>query len=505
MLLSLSACGQDGDSPTTKPTGTSSSTTMSDPGTASVFLPSDGITLSQNTPLNKWTKLEKAIVDSLVDQGLDKNDVSTVSSKSLDDQADAITKHLEERNERNARHQNGNGNNSTGNTPHETMIIAPVSSPDDVTRQYGDYVSQTLTRETANNESPSASPASPSASAANDDASQEHASQTDGVTRLVSALEQAKKDGVSVILVANGVEGYKPDVFVRLSTLSSIARTQATLLASKLDLSQTTSENPKHVEIMLPANDDDAVTKEVFASIWEVLGPYYRSGVVVSPSGLLDSHSDANSWNRVTFKATDAHAVGTELSNRLGFDGKDSLPAIDGVLAMNDFVASGVVSTLSSAGYQGSAADINPQITIGGIMDNIVGNKDLKKHQVPDPRKSSASVSGEATDADGDSATDAWPIITGYGAYLSNITDVVDGAQWSTGLEDRNGYAKSIAETVVLLNAGKTLTSKDVDGTTTINGDTVPLIEKTPISVSANNLKKTLIDPGYIKPADAGL
>ncbi|WP_133124930.1 substrate-binding domain-containing protein [Bifidobacterium margollesii] len=500
MLLSLSACGQDGDSPTPKPTGTSSSTPLSEPGTASVFLPSDGITLSQNTPLNKWTKLEKAIVDALVDQGLDNNDVSTVSSKSLDDQADAITKHLEERTERNARRQSDNGKGSTGNTPHETMIIAPVSSPDDVTRQYGDYVSQTLSRETTGNESPSTSPASPSANAANDDASQNN-----GVTRLVSALEQARKDGVSVILVANGIEGYKPDAFVRLSTLSSIARTQATLLASKLDLSQTTSENPKHVEIMLPANDDDAMTKEVFASIWEVLGPYYRSGVVVSPSGLLDSHSDANSWNRVTFKATDAHAVGTELSNRLGLDGKDGLPAIDGVLAMNDFVASGVVSTLSSAGYQGSAADINPQITIGGIMDNIVGNKDLKKHQVPDPRKSSASVSGEATDADGDSATDAWPIITGYGAYLSNITDVVDGAQWSTGLEDRNGYAKSIAETAVLLNAGKTLTAKDVDGTATINGDTVPLIEKTPISVSANNLKKALIDPGYIKPADAGL
>ncbi|PJM76281.1 hypothetical protein CSQ87_01870 [Bifidobacterium simiarum] len=528
MLLTLAACGET-DSDSAESPSASASATTGDPGTVSMFLPSDGITLSQSTPLNKWTKLERSVTEALVDQGIDKDDITTTSSKSLEDQADAINDRLAERSKRKDAEGNsgdsdagtsnaGTSNAGTSNagTSRETMIVAPVASPDDVTRQYGDYVSQSLSTDenntaennTAENNTDGKSSASASSSASSSSSSSDTSDDTSAngdVSRLVTALNRARKAGVRVILVANSIEGYTPDVFVSLSTLRDIARTQATLLASKLELSQTSSENPKHVEILLPANADDAVTKEVFSGIWEVLGPYYRSGAAVSPSGLLDAHSDADSWKAVSFQATDAQAVRKELSNRLDLKNSKNLPAIDGVLAMNDFVASAVVSQLSSAGYRGSAADINPQITIGGIVDNIVGNKDLKKHQVPDPQKSSGTVSGGATDADGDTATDAWPIVTGYGAYLSNITNVVDGAQWSTGLEDRDAYAKEIAKTATLLNAGKGVSGDDVDGTTTMNGKKVPLIEKTPVSVSANNLKKTLIDPGYIRPADAGL
>ncbi|MBT1166801.1 substrate-binding domain-containing protein [Bifidobacterium simiarum] len=514
MLLTLAACGET-DSDSAESPSASASATTGDPGTVSMFLPSDGITLSQSTPLNKWTKLERSVTEALVDQGIDKDDITTTSSKSLEDQADAINDRLAERSKRkNAEGNSGDSDAGTSNagTSRETMIVAPVASPDDVTRQYGDYVSQSLSTDennTAENNTDDKSSASASSSASSSSSSSsdtsDDTSANGDVSRLVTALNRARKAGVRVILVANSIEGYTPDVFVSLSTLRDIARTQATLLASKLELSQTSSENPKHVEILLSANADDAVTKEVFSGIWEVLGPYYRSGAAVSPSGLLDAHSDADSWKAVSFQATDAQAVRKELSNRLDLKNSKNLPAIDGVLAMNDFVASAVVSQLSSAGYRGSAADINPQITIGGIVDNIVGNKDLKKHRVPDPQKSSGTVSGGATDADGDTATDAWPIVTGYGAYLSNITNVVDGAQWSTGLEDRDAYAKEIAKTATLLNAGKGVSGDDVDGTTTMNGKKVPLIEKTPVSVSANNLKKTLIDPGYIRPADAGL
>ena len=61
---------------------------------------------------------------------------------------------------------------------------------------------------------------------------------------------------------------------------------------------------------------------------------------------------------------------------------------IDGIIAMNDYIASEVVTELDDLGYTGSAADINPQITISGIVGNITGKKDLSRSDVPDPIKS---------------------------------------------------------------------------------------------------------------------
>ncbi len=51
---------------------------------------------------------------------------------------------------------------------------------------------------------------------------------------------------------------------------------------------------------------------------------------------------------------------------------------------MNNYIASEVIKELDDLGYTGSAADINPQITISGIVGNITGKKDLSRDAVPD-------------------------------------------------------------------------------------------------------------------------
>ncbi|MBW3089102.1 hypothetical protein KIH77_10300 [Bifidobacterium sp. 82T24] len=497
MLFSLAACGETNDA-SPNPSGASVSgttTTPADMGSALVSLPDDGITLSQSTPLNKWTRLNDDITDSLVGLGFDKDDVESVKSKTLDDQADAIEDYVAEHGSPAAQGKasgtsspSSKATNASKDPRKRTVVIAPVADPDDITRQYGDYVSQTV--KTSDGK------------------------QTAGTKHLVSALNAAKKSGMSVILVANTVEGFTSDTYVGMSTAREIAHTQATLVANKLALAQTTAKNPKSIEIMLPASDDDETNKEVFAGIWQVLGPYFRSGVAVSPSGLLDSSSDENSWSKVVFKASDQNAAKSEFMHRLGADGKSSLrPSVDGVIAMNDMVAAGVTSALSDMKYQGSAADINPEITIGGIVDNIAGNRDLKKDKVPEPKKddsSSVEQSPSKKDQTSSGTVDdpAWPIVTGYGVYLSNILQVVNGHQWSTGLENRKQYADDIALAVKALNTGTALTKVDglkIAGTTEMNGSKVPTIHEDIISVSASNMKKTLIDPGYIRPADAGL
>lgn len=492
MMLSLAACGGASDvSPS--PSDASASETSAkrtNAGSALILLPDDGITLSQSTPLNKWTKLGGDLVESLVTHGFDEDDIETVKSKTIDEQIDAVDEYVAGHGFQATSDPSGSARETRDTSSGKaTIVIAPVADPDDATRQYGDYITQTAEQSDGDRT-------------------------TKSIKHLASALNAAKKAGVSVVLVANEVEGFTPDAYVRMSTVKEIAYTQATLTASKLALARATSRNPKSIEIMLPASDDET-NKEAFAGIWQALGPYFRSGAAISPSGLLDSSSDEGSWSRVVFEAPNQDAAKTEFVHRLDANGESpSHPSIDGVIAMNDMVAAGVTDALADMGYKGSAADINPEITIGGIVGNITGNKDLKKGKVPEPQNNGSSTGERQSPSEkggttvGSEDDPAWPIVTGYGVYLSNILQVVNGHQWSTGLENRKQYAEDIAMTVKALNMGDELDTIDglrLSDTTEMSGRKVPTIHEDIVSVSASNLKKTLIDPGYIRPADAGL
>lgn len=86
----------------------------------------------------------------------------------------------------------------------------------------------------------------------------------------------------------------------------------------------------------------------------------------------------------------------------------------------------------------------------------------------------------------------------GYGAYVSSIPNIVNGKQWMTALENRKTLASDIAQTHAC-----SLTSTDLRKLTFISSvamedERVPTIQEEALAVSASNLKKTLIEPGYI-------
>ena len=150
-------------------------------------------------------------------------------------------------------------------------------------------------------------------------------------------------------------------------------------------------------------------------------------------------------------------------------DGQSTLTRIDGIITMNDYIASEVVKELDDLGYTGSAADINPQITISGIVGNITGKKDLSRDAVPDPIKSPEN----------------------------------DNAN---GMEDRQTIATDIAQACAKLNKDEALNSMPSIRNSEVGGvKKIPTISEPLLAVSASNLKSALIDPGYISLADAGL
>lgn len=344
----------------------------------------------------------------------------------------------------------------------------------------------------------------------------------------MSSLKLAKESGMHVVLMGNSIKGYKPDAFVRFSDAQAIGKLQAEKIVSKLELSKASKDNPKYIEVLMPYTavdesgevSDSTFVQEAFRGIWQVLGAYYQKGVVESPSGTLNGNSTEDDWQSVAYDASKEGSTAKVLDARLAKADEHASPTrIDGIIAMNDYIASEVVTELDDLGYTGSAADINPQITISGIVGNITGKKDLSRSDVPDPIKSpekddSADSTDSADTQDDSTATDKtdktkdsqWPLVTGYGAYVSNIPSIVNGKQWMTGIEDRQTLAENIAEACALLNKGQTLTSMSSVRNTEVGGKKeVPTISGPLLAVSASNLKVTLIDPGYISLADAGL
>lgn len=524
MTLALTACTQTTEPQEPQPQ------TANDPGTVAMFVPSDGLTLSQHTPLNKWAKLTPRISDALKKAGIAADDIDVSTADSLDKQSQDIQDYVVEH-ATNATAKDADNDAKTATTVRDTtLVIAPVTESDAATRQYGDYVSQRIedtmddgdSADEAQNNANDAAASSDGHDGADDadeaesdksdkteDQDDDDADQTrhEAIERLRSALRLAKENGMHVVLLANEVEGVSPDAFVRMSTATLIGKVQAEKLIGKLQLSKASKDNPKSIEIMLPYDseaEDTTFAAEAFAGAWSVLEPYFKEGKATSPSGALSSDTTAEDWRTVAFDARKTAQVKAVLEGRLGYSkGQKKLTKLDGVIAMNDFIAAGVVEALDDMGYSGSAADINPSITISGIVGNITGRRDLKRSQVPDPSKAPDPTQQETGDDADDEAR--WPIVTGYGAYLDEVPSVVNGKQWMTGMENRDVLAADIAEVCVKLNQGASLSSLSYVTRTKVEGKQTPTVSEDLLAVSASNLKTALIDPGYITPADAGL
>ncbi|MDN6803093.1 hypothetical protein [Bifidobacterium mongoliense] len=531
ITLSTGASACSGNAPSPSASGNAHDGAGS--GTVAIFVPSDGLTISQHTPLSKWAKLVPAITTALEHEGMRSNAISTTTSSSLDTQShdiqdfvvgavsgDAGTHQSPSADTSSPTHApdspSGSGRSSTSSQSSTaqptTLVVAPVVPVQATTRQYGDYTSHPLTWSTADTDD-----ASPSDNSADTDTTQQsrqaRLSQAQAGRRLVSALNLARESGMHIMVLANPIQGFTPDIFVQMSTARQIGAMQARQMVTKLDLDKVTSRNPKEIEILLPyaSDDDDAegssdrFAQESFSGLWSVLAPYVKSGRVTSPSGKLERSTSQGDWRRFTFSAQDSDAITDEVDHRLSMSSRSGTHTrVDGIIAMNDFVASGVVKELEALKYTGSSADVNPSISVSGIVNNLVGKRDLNRSSVPKPPRQSTDA-GSGNDASEEKVNSRWPIVTGYGAYTDSLPQIVNGKQWMTGTEPRTALANDIAGACTWMNAGNSAASFAPSSTMSIDGVRTRTITQTPVAVSAANLKRELIDTGYVSMADAGL
>lgn len=476
-------------------------------GVVAIFTPADGLTILQHTPLNKWQALAPELSQALQDEGFDQDNIHIHTSDDLGRQSRDLQDYVVD-----------------ALTPDEndpeaediTLVVAPAAEIGDATRQYGDYVSEHIAQD-----------GDSVTDVENGERSEDEIRYTQAAQRLVTTLDLAREAGMNIVLLSNSIEGFAPDAFVQMSDAERIGTIQARHMANKLKLEATSVDNPKSIEVLLPydaatdenAEEDDSAevdsTDQVsdefaaaaFRGIWTVLEPYFKDGRAVCPSGKLTAETTADDWRSVAFDASDEDGIKSELTARLGMDDDDTdtHTRIDGVIAMNDYVASVVTDQLSELGYVGTSADVNPSITISGIVGNIAGRKDITKQAVPDPIKAPEESDSTDDEKDIEQINSRWPIVTGYGAYRDIIPEIVNGQQWMTALEDRQSISEDVAEICARLDADEPLDAIDGINMTDMKGTKVPTLTEPLVAVSASNLKEALIDPGYITLADAGL
>ena len=132
LIMAMGACSSDNETQSHE-AGSTGATTTVDAGNVVIFTPSDGITISQQTPLSKWEKIVPEIVSSLKDNDVKGSNITVKTASSLDKQSQSVQDYV-------VNHVNGTGDDAdssdktasmetTRRTPSHGMGTPPTKTP----------------------------------------------------------------------------------------------------------------------------------------------------------------------------------------------------------------------------------------------------------------------------------------------------------------------------------------------------------------------------------------
>jgi putative multiple sugar transport system substrate-binding protein len=197
---------------------------------------------------------------------------------------------------------------------------------------------------------------------------------------------------------------------------------------------------------------DDNNAKFFFTGAWTVLSPYVDSGKLVIKSGKSPKLGD-DSWTKIGILGWDTAKAQAEMENRLStfYTGAK----VQVVLSPNDSLAQGIAAALAGAGYT--------------------------------PGKD-------------------WPVLTGQDGDKASVVNMLAGKQSMTVWKDTRQLGKRTEAMIKSIIAG---TKVETNDTTTYNNGVkvVPSFLEQPLVVTNDkaDIKKQLIDSGFLKASDVGL
>ena len=261
----------------------------------------------------------------------------------------------------------------------------------------------------------------------------------DGST-LSATLDQAGKDGVKIISYDRLLVDTEAVSYYATFDNRGVGRLQAQSLVDGLKANK--GEGPYNVELFA-GSPDDTNSFYFYSGAMDVLQPLIDAGTVVVVSGQT-AQADIGTlrWDG---------AVAQSRMDGLLAANYSSGEELDGVLSPYDGISRGIISALTSFGYQ--------------------------------------------------PGTENWPVVTGQDAEAASIKLIIAGQQYSTILKDTRDLAAVAAG---MVDAVLTGTEPEINDTTTYDNNVkiVPSYLLIPYTVTVDNYQELVMDSGYLKADD---
>ncbi len=260
----------------------------------------------------------------------------------------------------------------------------------------------------------------------------------DGST-LSATLDQAGKDGVKIISYDRLLVDTDAVSYYATFDNRGVGRLQAQSLVDGLKANK--GEGPYNVELFA-GSPDDTNSFYFYSGAMDILQPLIDAGTVVVVSGQT-AQADIGTlrW--------DGAVAQTRMDSLLVANYTDK--QLDGVLSPYDGISRGIISALTSFGYQPGTAN--------------------------------------------------WPVVTGQDAEAASIKLIITGEQYSTILKDTRDLAAVAAG---MVDAVLTGTEPEINDTTTYNNNVkiVPSYLLIPYTVTVDNYQELVMDSGYLTADD---
>ncbi len=266
-------------------------------------------------------------------------------------------------------------------------------------------------------------------------------------TAVGPAVEKAHDAGAKVIAYDRLIMNTKAVDYYATFQLERVGKLEAQYIIDKLGL-EDGAKGPFNIELFTGSPDDNNA-KYFFKGAWDLLQPYFKSGVLVNPSnhgGGITAKTTVADWQKISVQSWKTAQAQTDMESIL-----DSTYAngekLDAVLSPYDGITQGVINAI-----QTKRPDMQP-------------------------------------------GTDSWPVMTGQDAMEIAITNIYKGYQGETVFKDVNKLADAVYEMVIQIAKGKTVTG--INGK--FNNGKINVKSKLldPVSITKENLTD-LVKAGYV-------
>lgn len=262
------------------------------------------------------------------------------------------------------------------------------------------------------------------------------------------AVEKARDAGAKVIAYDRLIMNTEAVDYYATFQLEQVGVLEANYIIDKLGLKDG-AKGPFNIELFTGSPDDNNA-KYFFKGAWDLLQPYFESGVLVSPSkhgqGGVTKDFTVDDWQKISVQSWKAEQAQKDMESILDSTYAHGEP-LNAVLSPYDGITQGIINAIES-----KRPDMKP-------------------------------------------GTDSWPFITGQDAMEIAVANIAKGKQGETVFKNVNELADAVYDMIVEIAEGK-----DVSG---INGEfnngkvDVPSKLLDPVSLTKDNLQD-LVTAKYI-------